>query len=131
MEMNRPKIGVGVFIRKGDAILFGLRKGKLGTNTYAPPGGHIEFGETPEEAVIREVYEETGMSVTSCMFIDYSSDVFTPENHYITLYFEATVEGEPVAQELDKCELWEWFPKDELPEQLFLPIKNFLEKRNI
>ncbi len=31
---------------------------------WVQPGGHIEDGETPEEAAIREVYEETGVKIT-------------------------------------------------------------------
>ena len=32
-------------------------------NEWLPPGGHIENNEIPEEAVIREVYEESGLSI--------------------------------------------------------------------
>lgn len=35
-----------------------------GYDKYLQPGGHIEPGETPEEAAIREVYEETGIKIT-------------------------------------------------------------------
>lgn len=31
--------------------------------SWLPPGGHIEKNETPEEAAIREVYEESGLSI--------------------------------------------------------------------
>ena len=33
-------------------------------NKWLQPGGHIENNETPEEAAIREVYEETGIKIT-------------------------------------------------------------------
>ncbi len=33
-------------------------------NKWVQPGGHIEKGELPEEAAIREVYEETGVKIT-------------------------------------------------------------------
>ncbi|MEI7463434.1 MAG: NUDIX hydrolase [Candidatus Taylorbacteria bacterium] len=45
---------------------------------WAPPGGGIETGETYEEAVIREVKEETNMKVLSQKFIGYQ-DIYEPD----------------------------------------------------
>ena len=45
---------------------------------WAPPGGGIEPGETYEEAVIREVKEETNMKVLSQKFIGYQ-DIYEPD----------------------------------------------------
>jgi 8-oxo-dGTP pyrophosphatase MutT (NUDIX family) len=45
---------------------------------WAPPGGGIEQGETYEEAVIREVKEETNMKVLSQKFIGYQ-DIYEPD----------------------------------------------------
>lgn len=43
-------------------------------NTWLYPGGHIEVNETPDEAALREVKEETGLSIT---FIDCGSFSYT------------------------------------------------------
>lgn len=45
---------------------------------WAPPGGGIESGETFEEAVIREVKEETNMKVLDQKFIGYQ-DIYAPD----------------------------------------------------
>ncbi len=37
---------------------------------YALPGGHVEEGETPVDAVIREVYEEIGITIPNARLID-------------------------------------------------------------
>lgn len=45
---------------------------------WTPPGGGIELGETYEEAVVREVKEETNMKVLSQKFIGYQ-DIYEPD----------------------------------------------------
>lgn len=52
MRVKSPKVGVCVFIIKDDKILLGKRKNSHGGLTWAPPGGHLEFGETPEECAM-------------------------------------------------------------------------------
>jgi 8-oxo-dGTP diphosphatase len=52
-----------VLVRRGDRILL-LHRGKSGEVYDALPGGKIEPGETPAEAAVREVREETGLEVT-------------------------------------------------------------------
>ena len=49
MEQKIPKVGVGVIVRREGRILLGKRKGSHGENTWAPPGGHLEFMESVEE----------------------------------------------------------------------------------
>lgn len=51
-------------VLEGDKILVMFRQ-KYGSNYYTLVGGGINDGETPEQALIREVQEETGMQVTS------------------------------------------------------------------
>lgn len=50
-------VATAYLVRDGRTLL--LKHKKLGM--WLPPGGHIEEGETPDEAVLREVLEETGL----------------------------------------------------------------------
>lgn len=46
-----------ILVRRDDGCLFGVLH--PGRKRYAPPGGHLEIGESPEEAVLRELEEES------------------------------------------------------------------------
>lgn len=121
-----PKVGVGVIVKKNSKILLGLRKNSHGENTWAFPGGHLEFGESPESTAIREVKEETGLSISQPRFVQITNDVFIHEDkHYVTIFVEAEIyDGEPQVIESDKCQAWRWFDWDDMPANLFLPISN-------
>lgn len=124
--MERPKIGVGVIITKEHKVLLGKRKNSHGDGSWSFPGGHLEFGEDPEDCAIRETLEETGIRIRNLRRTIYTNDIFEKENkHYITLYILAEYDSGIVkVMEPDKCERWEWFSWEELPEPLFLPIMN-------
>ena len=125
------RVGVGVIIIKEDKVLLGKRKGSHGAETWGFPGGHLEFGETPEETAIREVAEENGVIITHLRKGPYTNDFFEKENkHYVTLFVLADyVSGEPEIKEPEKCSSWQWFTWDELSTlELFLPIKNLLKE---
>ena len=74
-------IRVGAIILKGDRFLM-VRNARA--DYFYSVGGRIKFGETAEEAVVREVFEETGI----LMEIDHLG--FVLEN-----YFEASVTTNP------------------------------------
>lgn len=40
-----PKVGVAVFLLNGNKVLLGRRLSSVGYNTFALPGGHLEFGQ--------------------------------------------------------------------------------------
>ena len=121
-----PRIGVGVIVRRDNKILVGRRINSHGEGQWAFPGGHLEFGETPETCARREVLEETGLTLDDLQPGPYTNDIFTAEGkHYITLFMIAdSSTGEPEVMEPDKCLEWQWYRWDELPEPLFLPIRN-------
>lgn len=128
--MERPKIGVGVIITKDQKVLLGKRKNSHGDGSWSFPGGHLEFGEMPEDCAIRETLEETGIRIKNLRRTIYTNDIFEKENkHYITIFILAEYDSGIVkVMEPDKCEKWEWFSWEELPKPLFLPIENLLKE---
>ncbi|MGC1548636.1 MAG: NUDIX hydrolase [Rhodanobacter sp.] len=124
MESKAPLVGVGVIVMRDGLILLGQRMGSIGAGTWAPPGGHLEFGETAEQCATREVLEETGLEIHAITPGPYTSTVFQPEGkHYITLFVMAAgSQGEPAVCEPTKCSQWRWFRWSELPEPLFQPL---------
>lgn len=67
-SLNRPQIGVGVFVIKDGKFLMGQRRGSHGEGTWSVPGGHLEFGESPESTALREVFEETSLKIANIAF---------------------------------------------------------------
>lgn len=62
--MIHPNVGVGIIIEKDDQVLLLRRRNVLGDGTWSTPGGHLDYGETPEECAVREAHEETGVHVS-------------------------------------------------------------------
>ena len=126
---DRPKVGVGVIILRGGKVLLGKRKGAHGPGSWAFPGGHLEYGETPEDCAKREAMEETGITLTNIRRGPYTNAVFEKEGkHYVTLYIVADWKsGEAKVLEPEKCEEWRWFEWNEMPRPLFKSIVPLLE----
>ena len=127
---RRPHIGVGVMVWQGDRLLLGKRISPYRENSWQFPGGHLEFGETVEDCASREVQEEAGIEVHSITPCGYTNDVFIDaDRHYVTLFVCAEYgSGDVRVMEPDKCEQWQWFRPDQLPQPLFMPIRNFLKQ---
>ena len=118
------RIGVGVLVVRDARVLLGLRRGSHGAGTWAPPGGHLEDGETVEACARREAIEETGMALDTVTPGPYSVDAFPALGvQYVTLFVVATSErGAPAVLEPEKCEEWRWFHWSALPSPLFAPL---------
>jgi 8-oxo-dGTP diphosphatase len=130
----RPKLGIGIFVRKDHRILLGKRKSKThGNGEWSLPGGHLEKWESFEECCSREVFEETGLSIKNIRKLGFTNDLFPDADlHYVTLYFTADYAGgELINKEPLKCERWEWFEVNNLPEPLFCGISELVKKNKI
>lgn len=127
-----PRIGVGVLIWNADKILLGLRIGDHGKNTWSPPGGYLEFGETFEECARREVYEEVGIVINDIQFYGVTNNIFFDENkHTVSIFMKSVFPHDQIINinEPDRIEKWDWFNLDVLPDNLFLPLSNLLKGR--
>jgi ADP-ribose pyrophosphatase YjhB (NUDIX family) len=59
-----PTLCAGAVVRDGDGRLLLVRRGRPpSVGLWSVPGGRVEPGETPAEAALREVREETGLDV--------------------------------------------------------------------
>ncbi|NUR25909.1 MAG: NUDIX domain-containing protein, partial [Catenulispora sp.] len=99
-------------------VLMGLKKTGFGAGLVNCPGGKLEAGETPAEAVARELEEETGMTVAVAALVPAADLVFrfpdVPEWGDLRLHFFTATEfaGEPRESEEIAAG---WLPEAEIP----------------
>lgn len=103
------------YIEKNDKYLMLHRvkkKNDQSQDKWLGVGGHFEEGESPEECVLREVTEETGLTLTEYRYrglVTFVSDMW--EDEYMHLFTATGYEGQMT--ECDEGELV-WIPKDEV-----------------
>lgn len=131
--MLNPRVGVAVIIVKQGRLLLIRRKRSHGAGSWAVPGGHLEFGESPAECAVREAFEEVGLAVREPRCVALTHDVFHAERkHYVTIWMSADCPSDPlVAPSNDEVAEWGWFAWDDLPSPLFLPLENLVAGRSV
>src|SRR5512135_538670 len=110
-NQKMPMVGVGIIIRRGEQVLLLHRHHAHGAGTWSPPGGHLDFGEAPEECARRETREETGLEVVDVHHLCLTNDIFTAEGkHYITIWMEGRYDkGEAVVNAPEEASEVGWF----------------------
>jgi 8-oxo-dGTP diphosphatase len=128
--MHKPvKATVGAVVQSYGKILLELRNLEPFKGSWCLPGGHIEFGEPVEDALVREVKEETGLSVTDMHFLDFFMEYFPDLDwHAVALVFVAEVEGTKKAQESEVDELRWVTPEEALEYDLAFRHREILEE---
>ena len=123
------KVTCDIFVFKEGKLLLGVRKNSYGAGDWGLPGGHVEWGEEAENCAIRELKEETGLIATELEFATVMDDVRSKDqDHYIHFAFIAKkFTGTPKVIETDKCEKWEFFDLENLPQNVFWPHKKLIE----
>ena len=90
-----PSLTVDAVITcENDSVILIKRKKNPYKDSWALPGGFVEYGETVESAVIREVKEETGLDVDLCKIVGvYSDPERDPRGHTVTICYLAKKTG--------------------------------------
>jgi 8-oxo-dGTP diphosphatase len=131
-ERFSVKFAVYIIPRRENKVLLALRKSTgYMDGMYSLVSGHVEAGETAEEAMIRETQEEAAVILSN----DQLKYVFTmqrlktdPKDDYLTIFFECTDwQGEFINNEPEKCAGVEWFDIDKLPENTIPYIAQVLK----
>ncbi len=138
MEPGKDYIGVGcgalIVNERGETLLI-KRKNRNEIGLWCKPGGTVEFGETVEDAIRREIREEVGVEIELLEPLGFTNQILpTEKEHWVAFHYLAHItKGEPKNMELDKTEEIRWFPLDKLPENITQttrePVEIYL-KRN-
>jgi len=95
---KRPLLGVGALIFNRDRILMVERGGEPLKGWWSIPGGLVETGELLEDAICREVLEETGLEVRPAGMLQIFERIMrdpqgTVEYHYVLVDYVCRVRG--------------------------------------
>lgn len=119
-------VSIDAVIIEGDKVLLIQRGVEPNKGFWATPGGYVEWDETTEEAVAREVMEETKLKVGQCALVGVRSSPQRHPKQVINLVYRVTVEdGVPEAGD-DAMDV-KWFPLNDLPQPLALDHKQNIE----
>jgi len=120
---------VHLFLISEKGILLHLRQNSSFADQYGLIAGHIDGGESATKAIIRESYEEAGITITpeslSMACVSHSN---ANNNEYVQFFFVCkSWDGEIQNKELLKCKELKFFSLNNLPENIVPYIKTAIE----
>lgn len=123
-------VGCGAFILndKGE-LLLQLRNKAPEKEYWSIPGGRVELFETFENAVKREVKEETGVEIEVIRLLGICDHIIkNEEKHWVSpSYLCKITEGEPKIMEPTKHLDMQWFSLDKLPEKITITTRDAIQ----
>lgn len=138
MEIGKDYIGVGCgafIVNEKKELLLQQRNKSPEKGYWSIPGGKVEFFETIEQAIKREVKEEIGVEIKIISLLGICNHIIVDEQkHWVSpSYLCEIISGEPKIMEPTKHLAMKWFSLNDLPKNLTITtkdaIKNYLEIR--
>lgn len=131
MDYKSPKLTAdGAIFKEGKIVLI-KRKNEPFKGKWALPGGFVEYGEKVEDAVIREVKEETGLSTKIIDIVGiYSDPNRDPRGHIVTVVYLLDIIGGELKGSDDAADA-KYFDINDLPDLSFdhnIVLKDVIRK---
>ncbi len=121
MPESRTRLSIyGVAISDSAILLCRIARGYPGEGRWTLPGGGVEWGEHPEDALRREVHEEAGLELNSFEFLGIDSRIYEDDRypdglHIIRMIYRTPLKGEPHVTEIDgSVDEARWIPLKDL-----------------
>ncbi len=113
------------FVVRDNKVLLSLRSSSVSYSAqYARIGRKIDGNESPTEALIREVYEEVGCTLSGALGVNQVLYFKGHKETCVAFTFNVTTwQGEPYNKEPEKHEHIKWFDLDDLPENILVRHK--------
>jgi 8-oxo-dGTP diphosphatase len=127
-------VGVGAVLVNHEGKVFLSKRGKHARNEkgkWELPGGALEFGDTIEETIIREMKEEFDITVKIVDRLEPFNHIIPEEHqHWVAFCFICVlISGTPKIMEKDKSDEIGWFDLSELDKlPLTIPAKHRLKQ---
>jgi nucleoside triphosphatase len=134
-----PTVGAVIFNTEGKILLCKSHKWE---NKYVIPGGHIELGESMEDALKREVFEETGLSIYDIKLISLKESIYShkfhKKKHFIFIDYMCNTDSSDVILN-DEAEEYKWVDIDNIENydlggftrKLLMELRNMDVSKNI
>jgi 8-oxo-dGTP diphosphatase len=125
-------VGVGAIIVDDAGRVFLAKRGPKAQNErglWEFPGGAVEFGELLRDALVREIREEYGVTISVGDLLTVTDHILPAERqHWVSpSYICHIAEGTPVIVEPEKCAEIGWFSLDSIPAELTQVTRHDLE----